>query len=231
MFQKVKYSSLNELVYNEIKDKIINNELKPNEKLDVDYLSTSLGVSRTPVTNALKSLNKDGYVIIHARSGSYVRELSKEELYSIFNFREALESQVIREVIALTNVDILDRFEYEFQRLSYIEFNDNLEIKKRLVNDFFETEMKFHSYLIDLCPKIIGDEIKNLIDLTKRIRILHIIYKINNTELYNFQDEIQIHCDLIQAIKSRSLEKSVEFMIQDIRSTKEDIMNCFGKIN
>lgn len=83
MFNKVKYSSLNELIYEEIKAKIINNELKPNEKLDVDFLSNSLGVSRTPVTNALKSLNKDGYVIINPRSGSYVRELSKEELSCI----------------------------------------------------------------------------------------------------------------------------------------------------
>lgn len=48
MFNKVKYSSLNELIYEEIKAKIINNELKPNEKLDVDFLSNSLGVSHTP---------------------------------------------------------------------------------------------------------------------------------------------------------------------------------------
>ena len=80
MFQKVKYNSLNELIYKEIKEKIIDNELKPNEKLDIDYLSASMGVSRTPVTNALKSLQKDGYVVIHPRSGSYVRELTQKEV-------------------------------------------------------------------------------------------------------------------------------------------------------
>lgn len=97
MFNRVKYSSLNELIYDEIKSKILTNELKPNEKLDIDYLSTSLGVSRTPVTNALKSLQKDGYVVINPRSGSYVRELTKEELEYIFDFREVLEAQVIQE--------------------------------------------------------------------------------------------------------------------------------------
>lgn len=174
MFNKVKYSSLNELIYEEIKAKIINNELKPNEKLDVDFLSNSLGVSRTPVTNALKSLNKDGYVIINPRSGSYVRELSKEELSCIFNFREALESQVIREVISIADMQVLDGFGDEFRKLLNIEPDGGLDAKKRLVEDFFDIEMRFHEYLIDLCPKIIGDEIKNLIDLTKRIRILHI---------------------------------------------------------
>lgn len=136
MFNKVKYSSLNELIYEEIKAKIINNELKPNEKLDVDFLSNSLGVSRTPVTNALKSLNKDGYVIINPRSGSYVRELSKEELSCIFNFREALESQVIREVISIADMKVLDGFGDEFRKLLIIEPDGGLMAKKRLVEDF-----------------------------------------------------------------------------------------------
>ena len=207
MFNKVKYSSLNELIYEEIKAKIINNELKPNEKLDVDFLSNSLGVSRTPVTNALKSLNKDGYVIINPRSGSYVRELSKEELSCIFNFREALESQVIREVISIA------------------------DMKKRLVEDFFDIEMRFHEYLIDLCPKIIGDEIKNLIDLTKRIRILHITYNVNSAPLEKFHYEIKIHCQLIEALKQHLLDKCIELIAQDIRNTKNEIMDCFDEIN
>lgn len=231
MFHRVKYNSLNELIYEEIKAKIIDNELKPNEKLDVDYLSKSLGVSRTPVTNALKSLNKDGYVIINPRSGSYVRELRKEELLSIFNFREALESQVIREVIHIADAQILSGFEYEFKKLLNIQIKDGLEAKKGLVDDFFHTEIKFHEYLIDLCPKIIGDEIKNLIDLTKRIRILHITYKLNNAPLEKFNNEIKTHCELLEALKEHSLERSIELIIQDIRTTKNEIMDCFDEIN
>ncbi len=48
MFNRVKYSSLNELIYDEIKSKILTNELKPNEKLDIYYLSTSLGSAAHP---------------------------------------------------------------------------------------------------------------------------------------------------------------------------------------
>ena len=231
MFNKVKYSSLNELIYEEIKAKIINNELKPNEKLDVDFLSNSLGVSRTPVTNALKSLNKDGYVIINPRSGSYVRELSKEELSCIFNFREALESQVIREVISIADMKVLDGFGDEFRKLLSIEPDGGLMAKKRLVEDFFDIEMRFHEYLIDLCPKIIGDEIKNLIDLTKRIRILHITYNVNSAPLEKFHYEIKIHCQLIEALKQHLLDKCIELIAQDIRNTKNEIMDCFDEIN
>ena len=234
MFHKVKYSSLNELIYEEIKQKIIYNELKPNERLDVDYLSSSLGVSRTPVTNALKSLSKDGYVIINPRSGSYVRELSKEELRSIFNFREALESQVIREIISseeLIKSGVLENFEYEFKQMLNVRFGNNVDEKRHMVQNYFDTEMKFHEYLIDLCPKIIGDEIKNLIDLTKRIRILHIAYKLNQLEIESFHEEICIHCDLIDALLEHKMENAIEKIVLDIRNTKEDILECFDKIN
>ena len=160
-----------------------------------------------------------------------MRELSKEELRCIFNFREALESQVIREVIGITDVEVLDGFGDEFRKLLDIEPEGGLDAKKRLVEDFFDIEMRFHEYLIDLCPKIIGDEIKNLIDLTKRIRILHITYNVNSAPLEKFHYEIRIHCALIDALRQQQLDKCIELIVQDIRNTKKEIMDCFDAIN
>ena len=96
---------------------------------------------------------------------------------------------------------------------------------------FFDIEMRFHEYLIDLCPKIIGDEIKNLIDLTKRIRILHITYNVNSAPLEKFHYEIKIHCQLIEALRQHLLDKCIELIAQDIRNTKNEIMDCFDEIN
>ena len=72
------------------------------------------------MTNALKSLNRMGMLSL-IPEGSYVRELSKEELSCIFNFREALESQVIREVIGMVDMQVLDGFGDEFRKLLNIE--------------------------------------------------------------------------------------------------------------
>ena len=218
MFNRVKYSSLNELIYDEIKSKILTNELKPNEKLDIDYLSTSLGVSRTPVTNALKSLQKDGYVVINPRSGSYVRELTKEELEYIFDFREVLEAQVIRK--AITKLDILS--------VSSVEGEEQV---LDVVEKFFEIEINFHEHLIDACPSIIGAEIMNLVDLTKRIRKLHIIYKLHKAGWECFKEEIEIHVRLIETLINEELEESIRWISTDIHHTKEEIMDCFDIIN
>ncbi len=67
------------------------------------------------MTNALKSLQKDGYVVINPRSGSYVRELTKEELEYIFDFREVLEAQVIRKAITKLDKKKLKEFGEKFR--------------------------------------------------------------------------------------------------------------------
>ena len=89
----IEYKSLNDLVYEEIRDRIVSSRYHPGQKLDVDQIAAELKVSRTPVTNSLKTLEKEGYVTILQRSGSYVRKYSKEEIEALFDFREALETQ------------------------------------------------------------------------------------------------------------------------------------------
>lgn len=231
MFNRVKYSSLNELIYDEIKSKILTNELKPNEKLDIDYLSTSLGVSRTPVTNALKSLQKDGYVVINPRSGSYVRELTKEELEYIFDFREVLEAQVIRKAITKLDKKKLKEFGEKFRLILSVSSVEGDEQVLDVVEKFFEIEIKFHEHLIDACPSIIGAEIMNLVDLTKRIRKLHIIYKLHKAGWECFKEEIEIHVRLIETLINEELEDSIRWISTDIHHTKDEIMDCFDIIN
>ena len=74
MINMIEYKSLNDLVYEEIRNRIVSNRYRPGQKLDVDQMAAELSVSRTPVTNALKTLEKEGYVTILQRSGSYVRK-------------------------------------------------------------------------------------------------------------------------------------------------------------
>ena len=96
---------------------------------------------------------------------------------------------------------------------------------------FFEIEITFHEYLIDACPSIIGAEIMNLVDLTKRIRKLHIIYKLQKAGWECFKEEIEIHVRLIETLLNEELEESIQWITTDIRNTKEEIMECFDIIN
>lgn len=226
MFEKVQYVSLSDQIYETLKQKIINNELVPGEKLDVDRLAEVLGVSRTPVINALNELSHKGYVTIRPRSGSFVRELTKEEVEAIFEFREALELLVLRRAMKAYDSAVLDEFSSTFtQMLS--EFGGNFGAIER----FFAKETDFHHYLITLCPQIIQDELLNLICLNKRIRRLHLKYVLHTRGADAItKKEVQIHLDIIDAIIMGDEKCAERLLLKDISHTKEDIIANYSQI-
>lgn len=77
-------------VYEEIRARIVNGALRPNQRIIELEIADDLGVSRTPVRESLQRLAGDG-LVAHARSGWVVRELSRDEIGEIYEVRVALE--------------------------------------------------------------------------------------------------------------------------------------------
>lgn len=85
------YQDLTTQVYNRIKEMIYSGELSPGQKLVQEVLSRELGVSRTPLLQAISKLVRDRLVVSIPRKGSYVRTISNEEIIDVFRVRCALE--------------------------------------------------------------------------------------------------------------------------------------------
>lgn len=225
-FEKVEYRSLNEIACEQIKQKIIDNELPPGEKLDVGKLCESLGVSRTPVINALKELTQKGYVVINPRSGSYVREHTREEIEYIFDFREAMEGLIPRKIIGCLDPSVLRSIR---SRLAALKTEGPPSTE--LLQQYFEAEMELHQYMLRLCPPIVSDKLENLVDLTKRLRKLHLGYLMETKGRVDFaDDEIQIHVDIADALLSGDAAKAEACLLQDIRTTRNQILEDFDAI-
>ncbi len=88
--------SMNRTVYEAIKAGILNNELRPGRKLTHEELAEVLGVSRTPVREALERLNQEGFVLRLPRRGFFVAEIDAEEARELYELREALELYALR---------------------------------------------------------------------------------------------------------------------------------------
>jgi DNA-binding GntR family transcriptional regulator len=91
---------VNASVYDAIKRQILSNQLRPGNKLGHQELAESLGVSRTPVREALERLYQEGFVIRVQNRGYYVAEISAEEACELYETREALEVYELRRTIA-----------------------------------------------------------------------------------------------------------------------------------
>lgn len=91
--------SLNELTIAYIKDRILSGELKSGDKIVESEVSEALGISRAPVREGLRELNTSGLLNYFPRRGSYVLEMSQEELQETFEIRISLELQVLNMLI------------------------------------------------------------------------------------------------------------------------------------
>jgi len=85
-------SNLGERVYRLLWDRILDRRLHPGEKLSDVRLSDELGVSRTPVREALNRLVQDGIIKSEPNRGFYVASFSAKDIEEIYDLRAALES-------------------------------------------------------------------------------------------------------------------------------------------
>ncbi|MDP9312718.1 MAG: GntR family transcriptional regulator [Chloroflexota bacterium] len=90
-YQPLNYLDLTEQTYGVLKEKILRGELKPGEQISVPTTALALGVSRTPVNDALKRLANDGLVEIVPRQGTFVTQLTSRDVVEIFDMRLMIE--------------------------------------------------------------------------------------------------------------------------------------------
>jgi len=84
-------TSLGSSVYNELRKRLVEGKLKPGQRLREVELSSMLGVSRTPVREAIKRLESEGFAAYVSRRGAVVSELTPEQAVELYAVREILE--------------------------------------------------------------------------------------------------------------------------------------------
>ncbi|MFZ7104739.1 MAG: GntR family transcriptional regulator [Peptococcaceae bacterium] len=86
------YKPLREIVFETLRDAIINQVLRPGERLMEIQLAEEMGVSRTPVREAIRKLELEGFVVMVPRKGAYVAGISMKDIHEVFEVRAALEA-------------------------------------------------------------------------------------------------------------------------------------------
>ena len=90
------HENLDQKAYQILKTMIMDRQLLPGEKIPQEKLAEDLGISRTPLINALKFLEKEKLVQSIPRRGFFMRTFTQKEMISIFELREVLEGLAAR---------------------------------------------------------------------------------------------------------------------------------------
>jgi DNA-binding GntR family transcriptional regulator len=87
---------MSQRVFQRLEDDILSRELPPGSRLVEETIAAELGVSRTPVREAIGMLHAAGWVVLRPHAGAYVREPRLEEVRDVFGVRQALEREAAR---------------------------------------------------------------------------------------------------------------------------------------
>lgn len=100
MSSRPNFRTVEELVASVIRSAIVSGIFKPGERLPQDRLAGLLDVSRMPIRSALRQLESEGLVELHAHRGATVRSLSPEEISDLYEMRILLETYALRKTVA-----------------------------------------------------------------------------------------------------------------------------------
>lgn len=183
--------------YDVIKANICSNTIEQGALLSESQIAKELGMSRTPVREALKALAIEGMVEIHLGIGAYVKPISYKEFRDLYEVRKALE--VVAARTALKNISERDVKELEDQ------FNDLLSAYKEgtaiSLQEFIDIDLALHEMLIKKCD---NDYVKSFMG-----RIMENVRRVQTMSfesLNDLEESTRQHLHLLKLIKEGDIE-------------------------
>ena len=194
----IKNKSVREQVYEALKKLIIEGEIKQGEKIVETEYAKLFQISRTPVREAIRMLELEGFVEMKSTGGVIVKVITKDDIEEIYRIRIALESIIIEEAINKLNAKHIKLLDSLMGRTEKIILEENKSEK------IFKLFSEFNNILFDIASqKRVTEMIKNIILYLKKFRRLAV--ESSGRRKAAFDD----HLELVEAIKAKNLEKAL----------------------
>ena len=136
-------STLRERLYGMIREQIVSGALRPGETVNEVAIAQGLGVSRTPVREAVKRLFDEGLISVLAQSGTYVTPINVRDIEEAYVIRKALEDVSVSRAAAHVSVVQLDELETNI-------LNHETAIQRNRVNDAIRLDDAFHRMIAEV---------------------------------------------------------------------------------
>jgi len=195
------YLPLRDVVFNTLRQAILRGEMEPGERLMEIQLAQKLGVSRTPIREAIRKLELEGLVIMIPRKGAEVAHITEKDMRDVLEVRCTLEELAV--ALACKNVTperIMDL------RAANKVFESAI-VSKDVVN-IVDADVQFHD---------------TIYAMTDNDRLIQIINKLREPILINE------HNDIIQKLADKDVEGAKMFMRQHIRNQEKGIIRLLNK--
>ena len=207
------YLPLRDVVFNTLRQAILRGELKPGERLMEIQLANKLGVSRTPIREALRKLELEGLVNMVPRKGAEVADITEKSLRDVLEVRKALEELSVQ----LACEEITEEEIEELKRVAE-RFKDTLDDQD--VTKIAEADVAFHDVIYTATDN------QKLILLLNNLREQMYRYRVEYLKKEEaYPQLIAEHEELIDNISKRNKEEATRIMCEHIDNQVATVIN------
>lgn len=210
------YKPLRELVFENIREAIINGYLKPGERLMEIQLAEELGVSRTPVREAIRKLELEGFVVMIPRKGAYVTDISIKDIADVFELRWALEALAAELAAERASEEEIEQMERHLLELAKV-------VEEQDVKKIVEIDTKFHETIYTASRnKRLGQILSLLGELIQRYRTLTL------SKSERIKVTMEEHRAIVEALAARDPQRAGRLAQEHIESAENSLMDVLA---
>jgi len=202
------YKNAREAAFEKIKEAIIKGHFKPGEKLVEQTLAQEMGVSRTPVREAIRRLEAEGFVVSIPRKGVVVSRADKEEIVQLYSIRAELEGLAARWAIENADEDDIRKLDEAISRMEETAASGDLD-------GVVQSNALFHDAIAQASKsRILCTLLKTLQDNIQRFRFqsLHLPGRP--------EAALAEHKEIVAAIKEKKTEEADRLLKEHLQNAR-----------
>ena len=207
-FPRVRTKSLKDQAYEILRSSVITGQLEPGRLHNEKDLARGLGISRTPVREALLDLSKEGMIVFVPRKGIMIREITRRDISDVMELRKVIESYIIESCCSkLTPEDL--------KRIGKIIEKQRALASKGDHEGYVEADRNFHLFLASRTGnRQLLHVMENLRDLLHFMAIKAIAYQDRMDQV------LREHKRICTALEKRDQKKAKEAMFLHLDTTE-----------
>ncbi|MQN02312.1 MAG: GntR family transcriptional regulator [Lachnospiraceae bacterium] len=213
------YLPLRDVVFQTLRDAILKGELEPGERLMEIHLANKLGVSRTPIREAIRMLEKEGLAVTIPRKGAQVAQMTEKDLLDVLEIRDALDELAVTD--ACNRMD-----EQDFKDLEKAMNDFVVVTKSDDVRAIVEADENFHNviYRATKNPKL-WHIIKNLKEQMYRYRYEYV------KQDKDYSDLIEDHQKIVEGLKRKDVDYVKSVMHSHLQNQVDSVSRVIREQN
>lgn len=211
---QVQNRSLSEVIFRQLDSMIMSGHIEPGERINESQLSNLLGVSRAPIREALRGLERCGLLEMRAKKGMFVRDIKVKEVEELYDIRAALDALAGEKAAELINQERLKILEKLMDEMSLcVDANDP--------DAYYRVNITFHTAIVEQAGN------KNLFMVYEGIcKRMSLFRRVSLSLPGQLSVSLDRHQKIVEAIKSKDSRETAALVKNHTLSAKNDLLNA-----